>query len=31
MTDPTAALQRLGLSKYEAEAFVALQQIDRSA
>lgn len=28
MTDPTAALQRLGLSKYEAEAFVALQQID---
>lgn len=28
MTDPTAALQRLGLSKYEAEVFVALQQID---
>jgi len=28
MTDPTAALQRLGLSKYEAETFVALQQID---
>jgi sugar-specific transcriptional regulator TrmB len=28
MTDPTAALQRLGLSEYEAEAFVALQQID---
>jgi DNA-binding MarR family transcriptional regulator len=28
MTDPTAALQRLGLSEYEAETFVALQQID---
>ncbi|GAB3683617.1 hypothetical protein GCM10028857_11430 [Salinarchaeum chitinilyticum] len=28
MTEPTAALQRLGLSKYEAEVFVALQQID---
>jgi len=28
MTDPAAALQRLGLSKYEAEVFVALQQID---
>lgn len=27
-TDPTAALQRLGLSKYEAEVFVALQRID---
>jgi sugar-specific transcriptional regulator TrmB len=28
MTDPTDALQRLGLSKYEAEVFVALQQLD---
>jgi sugar-specific transcriptional regulator TrmB len=28
MTDPIAALQRLGLSKYEAEVFVALQQVD---
>ena len=28
MTDPTAALQQLGLSKYEAEVFVALQQVD---
>jgi len=28
MTDPTTALQRLGLSKYESEVFVALQQID---
>jgi len=26
--EPTAALQRLGLSKYEAEVFVALQRID---
>lgn len=28
MTDPTAALQRLGLSQYEAEAFVALHQLE---
>jgi len=28
MTDPTAALQRLGLSTYEASVFVALQRVD---
>lgn len=28
MTDPTAALQRLGLAKYEAAVFVALQRVD---